>query len=190
MIKTNHKNKNGNTKGSALYFAILMVSVLLALALLTTSVAIKETQLAMFSRESQEAFYSADTGIECALYGDTIKHYGADPDTVFPKNSTTTLQEFDCLGHYFDPWNVNVESGVDAATTTFYIKFSDTDRDAPCVSVVVAKTDNDNDGFPRTTIKAFGVSASDKSLSNCDAFSSQTRRVERAIKVRYGDVDP
>ncbi len=70
-------------KGFSILFASLVASLVLAIGLAILRITIKQITLASAGRESQHAFYAADTGTECALYLDY--NYGgevsSDPTT-------------------------------------------------------------------------------------------------------------
>lgn len=78
-------NKNMNNKGFTLLYAVVVTSILLASALSIISIALRELALTTSSRESQFAFYVANTGLECAQYWDIA---GA-PETVIIEDVTT-----------------------------------------------------------------------------------------------------
>lgn len=58
-------------KGFSVLFASLTGSLVLAIGLAILSITIKQITLASAGRESQLAFYAADTGVECALFLDS-----------------------------------------------------------------------------------------------------------------------
>ncbi|MBI2618266.1 hypothetical protein HYW58_02325, partial [Candidatus Kaiserbacteria bacterium] len=60
-----NKNKDG---GFTLLIAVLVAGVLLAIGLAIFNIAIKELLLSSSGRDSQFAFYAADSGTECALF--------------------------------------------------------------------------------------------------------------------------
>ncbi len=66
MIKNNIK-KN---KGFVLLFSILISSMILMIALGMVNIAYKEIRFGTSVKESNEAFFAADTGAECVLYND------------------------------------------------------------------------------------------------------------------------
>ncbi|MEK7121026.1 MAG: pilus assembly PilX N-terminal domain-containing protein [Patescibacteria group bacterium] len=68
-MMTNNKEKRGMT----LLIAVLTAGVLLSISLSIFNIAIKEIIISSTGRESQVAFYAADSGIECALYWDIRK---------------------------------------------------------------------------------------------------------------------
>lgn len=177
LFKTSSRDTQ---KGSALFFAVLLGSIVLSLGLLISSVSFKEFQFSFFGKESQTALYAADTGLECAIYWDT---YAYSPTSAFPDNSAALpAQTISCLGSgSFTP--TVTSANASSATTEFYLKFSSNNND-PCVHVTVIKTLVGPN--IRTTIESRGVDESDKGASDCHAASGQLRRVERAIRVRYG----
>ena len=59
-----------NNKGFTLFIAIVIMGVLLIIAMSMASLATRQAFISTTGRESQLAFYAADTGIECALYWD------------------------------------------------------------------------------------------------------------------------
>src|SRR3989338_4185708 len=60
-------------KGFTLLLAALVSSIVLALGTSIFKLAQKELTLSSIGRDSQFAFYAADTGAECALYWD-VRH--------------------------------------------------------------------------------------------------------------------
>lgn len=59
-----------NTSGFALFVAVIVSSLLLIVVLSISSLAYKETILSNTGKESQFAFYAADSARECALFWD------------------------------------------------------------------------------------------------------------------------
>ena len=57
-------------QGFTLLYAVVVTSILLASALSIISIALRELALSTSSRDSQYAFYVANTGLECAMYWD------------------------------------------------------------------------------------------------------------------------
>ena len=166
---TNKKYKEGYT----LLVASLIGAFLLSISLSILTLSEKEIRLAVTTRDSQLAFYAADIGIECAIYWD-IRYSGG--PSAFAENSGSALpgvgDGIDCsqndivLG-----WVVDAASN--SATTTFFLDLGVLgDNNDLCAEVRVSKT---NDGA-NTKIESRGK-------NSCDA--SNTRRVERAIRVTY-----
>ena len=65
------KNKFKNKKGITLFIAIVIMGILLFISFAVINIAIKGSLFASSGRDSQYAFYAADSGVECALYWDS-----------------------------------------------------------------------------------------------------------------------
>ncbi|KKU67536.1 MAG: hypothetical protein UX89_C0014G0006 [Parcubacteria group bacterium GW2011_GWA2_47_16] len=140
------------SKGFALLFAILASSVLMSIGAAIWNIAFREVLLSSFGRESQSAFYVADTAIECAFYHDFVT------TEVFATSSSLTLgvpcamKSFMCSGVTLQP----TLSSCDArnATSTFTM-----DVGSGKAIVVVGKSDPDGDGRSATNIVSHGQSS-------------------------------
>ena len=69
LLKTKH-SKLRTSRGFTLLLAALVSSIVLSLGSSIFLIAQKQVILSSLSRDSQFAFYAADTGAECALYWD------------------------------------------------------------------------------------------------------------------------
>jgi Tfp pilus assembly protein PilX len=83
MIKIKKFNE-----GFTLLLALIVANIVLIISLGVYGIIIREIELSGLGRESQIAFYAADTGTECVLYWD-IKKGGI---------STTTQTTIECVG--------------------------------------------------------------------------------------------
>lgn len=80
----NIKNKNPQ-KGFTILVAVVTAGILLIIAMSIGGIALKEQVLSTANKESQVAFYAADTGMECALYLDSkIGIFAPDSDGNHP----------------------------------------------------------------------------------------------------------
>lgn len=162
--------------GFTILFAVLVASLLLSIGLAIFNIALKEIILSSTARESQYAFYAADSGIECALYFDLQEeafsisaiHGPIDCNDAPIPNEGGGSTDFGGQGYgYVNRFTLMSLSGASAD---------------PCAVVTVIKTlDTDgnddtthDDPFERTKIESRG-------RSSCD--SSNPRRVERAIEL-------
>lgn len=74
MQQTHHNKKtNGKEGGFVILYTILLTTVILSIAIAIVDVFVKQVFLLSIEKESQKAFYAADTGAECALYWDNAK---------------------------------------------------------------------------------------------------------------------
>lgn len=74
---------NNNQKGMTLFISIVIMGILLFITFAVVNITIKSTLFANSGKESQLAFFAADSGIECALYWDS-----KDPNPFNVKMST------------------------------------------------------------------------------------------------------
>ncbi len=56
--------------GFVLLYAVVIASIILSIAIGMASIALRETQLSISGKDANDAFFAADTGVECALYLD------------------------------------------------------------------------------------------------------------------------
>ncbi|MFQ5661814.1 MAG: hypothetical protein ACE5F2_00995 [Candidatus Paceibacteria bacterium] len=149
----NYKSKKN--KGFALLYSVLVASVLLAIGLAIFNITIKELLLSSLGRDSQFAFYAADTGAECALYWDFKAGAFA----------SSTPSSIECADTVIDdmggkPYGVPNEFTLDFSPEPYCVTVSVTKYDAPL----------------RTVIESRGY-------NTCDV--TNPRRVERAIRATY-----
>jgi len=146
-------------KGFALLFTVIIISVILALGLGIADTTYKQTILSSLARDSQLAFYQAESGVECGLYYDLH-------DGQFPRGTVTTkVPESLTCGNdslTFDP---------DQSYTDYFVYNEEITDDTPCFSITFDKTD------------ATGKdSVSSRGYSSC---ISTPQQVERALNVTY-----
>lgn len=70
--------------GFAMLFTILVVTLVLSIAIGISSTTLKQTILSSLAKDSQIAFYEADTAVECGMYYDTNNTFplGTDVNTA------------------------------------------------------------------------------------------------------------
>ncbi len=89
-------------RGVALLFVILLTSVLLLVAIGISNISFKEVTFSLEARDSDKAFFAADTGIECGLYLDkevyfdgSLAHpYECNSETLTVVSPTPTTYQF------------------------------------------------------------------------------------------------
>src|SRR3989338_4365174 len=115
-------------KGFTLLISVLIASILLALGFAIYNIVSKEILLSSAGRESQFAFYAADSGIECALYWDVQGNAFATSSSVaevFCGGATSTVTRI-------------YDAPLDALTAKFSFNFGGTLTN-PCASVTVVR---------------------------------------------------
>jgi hypothetical protein len=179
--------KNFKEKGFAMLFAVLVSSVLLSVGISIFNLTLKELILSSSGRESQFAFYAADTGAECALYWD---FKASPPDILYATSSQSQT------GNWRDPYialinpscvGTSLITGAatpitttgTSAQTQFSITIPNTDANgnpAPYCAIITITKDSSS-GIMYTTIDSRGY--------NTDCTSTDPIRVERAVRVSY-----
>ena len=186
MLRNNKKIILNDRRGFALLFAVLTASLLLTIGIAIFSISFKELSISTSARESQVAFYAADSARECALYWDVKK--GAFPaclDTKTPCTMTTGPSTIVCngsnssdiLSNHFSTGAGNIT--YNSSTTNPFMQFSFTtqtgpDPLSPQADVTVSKTFNALNSNIVTTISAEGHNV-----------SQSGRRLERGITQTY-----
>jgi Tfp pilus assembly protein PilX len=100
--------KNSSSRGFTLLIAVIFTSVVLAVALALLDVSYKQITLASSARQSQYAFYAADSGVECALFQDS--------EDTFDYTSEPVSGSFMCEGQTVD-FRAPAASGGSRSTT-------------------------------------------------------------------------
>lgn len=150
-------------RGFTLLLAALVASVVLALGSSVFTIAKKQITLSSIGRDSQFAFYAADTGAECALYWD-IRH------DAFGTSSPVTTPTCDGVA-----LNATGRGSAPPYTMTFELDLFTDDGDGYCAEVSVAK----NTSNPYTVIHSDGYS------TPCADIETSSRSLQRSIELRY-----
>ena len=177
-------------KGFTVLFAVLVSSLVLAIGLGIVSITLKEIQLSGAGRDSELAFYAADSGSECAFYWD-LK---GDNFATFTVSGSSINGSLKCAGGQIlanntspatatspggDLGTVSPEDSTHT-TTTFWVYMSSNsggtvDKTQPCAEVKVIKDISDPNKI-LTTIDSRGY-------NTCEA--SNPRRLERGYQISY-----
>jgi Tfp pilus assembly protein PilX len=171
------------TKGFTLLYASLVVSLILSVALAIAHIMLTEITLSSAGKDSQKAFYAADTGLECALYyennvpaADDFRffRYRGGPGNSFVGGLASEISGTIECGER-SPTGVNINNGNANAstTTTFDIETSS----GICFNIFVEKKKRDEySTFVRIESRGY---------STCDTDSP--RRVERGLYTSFID---
>ena len=172
MMKNKIKKSNS---GFALLVSIVTTGILLLISFVVADVAFKQLIISSAYQSSQQAFYMADSGMECAQYWD-VKNPN---NTTISAFATSTPGSILCNGQAVNTGKESVANGNPVATnppqssviggtspSIFQINFGNS-----CAIVLVTKN---ADGT--TKIDSHGY-------NTCD--SSAGRRYERGITTTY-----
>jgi hypothetical protein len=166
---------SSHKRGFTLLLAALVASIVLALGSSIFLIARKQVTLSSLGRDSQFAFYAADTGAECALYWD-IKHgaFGSSTPATAPHCAGQVLGETVTDGDrslgapYTIEFELDLFVDADGALGTF-------DDSGYCAHVSVRK----NTSNPFTVIHADGYS------TPCETIETSARALQRSVQLQY-----
>lgn len=161
MIKIKIKKNNG----FIILFAVTLSSLILAMALGVSNIALNEMKFSTNARDTNDAFFAADTGVECALFNDK-------PTTKFPVAGPAVA--LTCA-----PAAPTYSGGGNTGLYTFIVTSLGSSNQG-CAKVTVFKDGAVSPPFIVTTIISKGYNIGD---SSCN--SSNPNRVEREIRASY-----
>lgn len=159
------RGKSAN-RGFTLLMAALVASVVLSIGVAIFNIVRKEVQLSSMGRDSQFAFYGADSAADCALYWDVRQQYFASsssPTDITCDSQTVPVSSVDQTDA-FGVWE----------STTFTYQYAPGGR---CASVTVIKTADV--GTVRTTIHADGFNVT------CGEVDSSNRALQRSVELNF-----
>ncbi|MBU1557667.1 pilus assembly PilX N-terminal domain-containing protein [Patescibacteria group bacterium] len=159
-------------KGFVLLIAVLLASVFTLIGASIFTISVKELMLSSGGKESQYAFYAADSGLECALYWD-LRHnpFATSTSSVEPSNIYCSDQDVTSLPE----WDWNPISSTKGETSFSFDLYPDDSSRDDCAVIYVVK-ENVSPGIYTTQIESRGY-------NTCDV--NNPRRVERAIRANY-----
>lgn len=162
MILITHQipSTTKHERGFTILLAALVAALVLALGISVFSIAQKQLILSSIGRNSQYAFYAADTGAECGLYWDS-RHTAFSP--------TAPVSPISCSGNT----SISVtHTDLAQYPRTFSYQF---DPNGYCAQVTVVK----NTVHPRTRITVDGFSVS------CADVQASSRVLQRTVELTY-----
>ena len=146
--------------GFAMLFTVLIVSLILSISLGISNITLKQTVLSSLAKDSQVAFYQADTAVECGMYYDLLDSFplGTDPSAVSIIYCGNDEFRIDETQSYLD-----------------YLVFSQNNfaSTSPCSTIIFDKVTNA--GTNEAIVQGLGYNV-------CTA---NPRQVQRALQVTY-----
>lgn len=172
---------SNSQKGFTILVAVVTAGILLIIAMTIGGIALKEQVLSIANKESQIAFYAADTALECAMYWDYSFEKGAFRNDV---DGNAVLALINCNGAgQISPASLAVDSSGGCSATASYcylfkldgIPVGDPSVAGPKTCAVVRIEKETNVQPTKTHIYAYGYNTCDASLT----------RLERGIEAHY-----
>lgn len=165
-------------RGFTLLIAALISSIVLALGASIFALAQKEVTLSSIGRDSQFAFYAADTAAECALYWDfRFSYFGTSTPPDNQVHFESGIEDPKCDGQ-----SLNITDQPQTYPYTMTSERMDLFRDATstCVQVSVTKSlDPPPSSALRTLIHADGYS------TPCASIDTNPRTLQRSVELHY-----
>ena len=149
--------------------AALVASIALALGSSIFTIAQKQVSLSAMGRDSQFAFYAADTAAECALYWDNRYNFFS---TSTPAVTAT------CDGKTLTI-SGRSSSYTPTSTMTFEITLFTDVTPGYCVDVAVQKGIDASTGAVRTIIDANGYN------TTCAGITASPTALQRSVELKY-----
>ena len=147
--------QKNNSSGITVYIAVTITAALILVSVSILNLALKQINISGAGRDSQNAFYAADSGAECALFWDV-------------RNPMATSSAFDALSTQNIECNsTSIPVTHTANISTFTMNFT---PGTHCAKVTVTK----NAGATKIESRGYNT---------CDTTSN--RRLERAIEINY-----
>lgn len=162
--------KNKYQKGYAILFTIVIVSAISVITAGLSNAAYKQLVLSSLAKDSQAAFYQADTASDCALYADRVISV-ANPTLI------SSGGDWKC-GSNDGSTNLTVVPGSNGSFS-INPKGSNGEALTSCFRITVDKDSLTKSGFIITTVKAYGYNICNK---------SNIRTVEREIQTTYEEL--
>jgi hypothetical protein len=156
-----YKDKKNN-KGFVILYAVMISSMLLAISLGVVNISLKEIGFGTSAVDTNNAFFAADTGAECALSNDRM-----DP-TRNRFSGTAGYEDMPCAGSF-------ITINEDSTTSWSFFVLGIGNSGEGCAKVTVDKTNPEI-----TSIVSKGYNIGD---SSCNSLN--LNRVERQIELNY-----
>jgi len=175
LKKILQKNKRTQS-GFTILVAVVTAGILLIVAMSIGGIALKEQVLSSANKDSQAAYYAADSGMECALYHDQKKgDFGPFFNTTGGALQPPSTLSFNCNDQLVTA--LTNDTNPQKYSYSFLInelQVGDGSGPDTCAVVMVSK-EIGSDLIPYTTINSRGYNTCDPS----------PRRLERGIVATY-----
>lgn len=176
------KSPQKNTKqGFTLLFAVLVSTLVLAVGASIINIALKQVVLSGVGRESQYAFYAANTGIECAYYWDLAgfanrRVFATSTISLEPPEGEIFCAGIDIIADGDGAGNLIDYPGNKFHVNSFELDFESEEEGISSCAKIFVKKEILAGGIASTTIESRGY-------NTCD--TENPRRIERGLELYY-----
>jgi hypothetical protein len=158
-INFKKRNKSKKNRGFVILFAVTISAILLSIALGVANISLQEIKFGTSAKDTNEAFFAADAGVECAFSNDKAS------GSVFVSPGSPSIA---CNG-------VSIATVENPESLWTFVVPTLGGESQGCARVTVDKT-----ASPVTTVISKGYNVGDASCS-----SSNPDRIEREIRTTY-----
>lgn len=176
-------------KGFVILFAVLISSLILLISSGVFRAVQKELVLSSYARESQLAFYSADSALECAIFWDISDYSVANGGTPFVDTPVgDQVDVIECAGKDLKTRHLSASGGTNDYLIPYVFRYpAFVDEEAsPCAYVLVEKKLNGGTGGEvRITSVGFNTCVEGDSGYIDTPDFNDPRLLERRISINY-----
>lgn len=147
-------NKFNNSQGFTLLLSLLIISIAATIAFSVFEIFFLQITMSSNIKDSQTAFYAADSALECVYYWGINQKKISNGNTIICNNQSIIIDSM--------------------PNETFQLLFSDI---GSCATVIIDAADPLSPG-----VQSYGRNAYNTTLNDCDA--TYPRRSERALEVK------
>jgi len=158
--------RNNRQNGFALLIAIVISTVVLTIGVSIINIALREVILASTVRNSLSGFYIADSGVECALYWDNVRGNFSMQSVFASGGDSSDASVIECNGN---------KVSISKAPIVEFRLVDLEDINKPCATISFQSNPSGPEK-DKVILRSIG--------SNTCA-TSNPRRVERALEVKY-----
>lgn len=171
-----NKIKLKNEKGFVMLFAVVLSAIIFSISLGMINISLKEINFGTSAKATNEAFFAADTGAECALFYDLVpvQSFFGSVDALTTVNGISAMcggSSINIVGEtqLFGPWN-------------FIVLGLGEDKKS-CAKVKVTRNFDGTGNLLNTQIISKGYNMGGNDSPDCS--STNTNRVERVLELTY-----
>jgi uncharacterized protein (UPF0333 family) len=187
-----HSKKSTSNRGFALIIGVMVSAVLVSITYVMFSISLKQISLSTTGKNSQVAFYAADTGAECAIYADrTIANQFGIPNDEESGSSviksltfSSPMPSFSCNNILISPTAVGgviqTAFGQSPITAKFTVTYPGSNE---CAIVEVVKT-IDREFYGSNFVDKVKTKIESRGYNTCLNLTDP-QRVERGLEVHY-----
>lgn len=172
-----------NKRGMTLFIAIVVMGILLFISFAVVNITLKGTLFSTLGRDSQYAFYAAESGIECALYWDSKPTSGS----AFATSSTPGSSSITCAG--MAPIFTDTQNQITGTSTNSFIGGGTDTKQTSIFGLEFNKSGvNPVNSCAIVTVRKYYEGSTLKTYIKSRGYNTcgtSARRLERGIEVTY-----